>query len=138
MPATTNENSKPTMRTKFNLLLVISALPFAAAMAQTADTNSPAPLSWTANQDHQNMMDQLGIKSLRPGADGNNRQAPNYQNTDEAKANPYPNLPDPLTLKDGEKVTTPEMWWQKRRPEIVEDFDREVYGRVPAASGCRR
>ena len=23
------------------------------------------------------------------------------------------------------------MWWKQRRPEIVEDFDREVYGRVP-------
>src|ERR1039458_468488 len=132
MLATTNKNSNPIMRTKFNLLLAISALPLAAAVAQTADTNSPAPLNWTANQDHQNMMDQLGIKSLRPGADGNNRQAPNYQNTDEAKANPYPNLPEVLTLKGGEKVTTPEMWWQKRRPEIVEDFDHEVYGRVPA------
>ncbi|HEX7569992.1 MAG TPA: acetylxylan esterase, partial [Verrucomicrobiae bacterium] len=67
-----------------------------------------------------------------PGAEGMNRQAPNWQNTDEAKANPFPNLPDPLTLKNGEKVTTPEMWWKQRRPEIVENFDREVYGRVPA------
>src|SRR5436853_6649656 len=23
------------------------------------------------------------------------------------------------------------MWWNQRRPEIVEDFDREIYGRVP-------
>ena len=23
------------------------------------------------------------------------------------------------------------MWWNKRRPEIVEDFDREIYGRQP-------
>jgi hypothetical protein len=81
--------------------------------------------------DHANMMEQLGIKKLRPGADGMNPQAPNYQNTDEAKANPYPNLPDPLTLNNGKKVTTPEMWWKLRRPEIVEDFDREIYGRVP-------
>jgi len=131
MLATTN-NFSPTMRTKFNLLLVVSTLPFVAAVAQSADTNPPASLNWTANQDHQNMMDQLGIKSLRPGAEGMNRQASNYQNTDEAKANPYPILPDALTLKSGEKVTTPEMWWQKRRPEIIGDFDREIYGRVPA------
>jgi len=77
------------------------------------------------------MMEQLGIKSLRPGADGMNPQAPNYQNTDEARANPYPHLPDPLTLKNGQKVATPEMWWKLRRPEIIEDFDREIYGRVP-------
>jgi hypothetical protein len=88
-------------------------------------------VKWTAEQDHQNMMDQLGIKTLRRGADGNNRQSPYYQNTDESKANPYPNLPDPLTLKNGQKVTTTEAWFKQRRPEIVEDFDREVYGRVP-------
>ena len=34
-------------------------------------------------------------------------------------------------LKNGNKVTSAEMWWKQRRPEIVEDFDREVYGRVP-------
>src|SRR5262249_319954 len=50
----------------------------------------------------------------------------------ESKANPYPDLPDPLRLKDGRKVTTAEAWWKQRRPEIIEDFDREVYGRVPA------
>jgi hypothetical protein len=87
--------------------------------------------SWSAEDDHRNMMAQLGIKSLRPGADGMNPQAPNYQNTDESKANPFPILPDPLTLKSGVKVTTAEAWWKQRRPEIVEDFDREIYGRVP-------
>ena len=76
-------------------------------------------------------MEALKIETLRPGADGMNRNAPNAANYDESKANPYPNLPDPLTLKNGEKVTTAEQWWSKRRPEIVEDFDREVYGRVP-------
>src|SRR5207253_8688515 len=25
-------------------------------------------------------------------------------------------------------------WWKQRRPEIVEDFDREIYGRVPKAT----
>ena len=99
---------------------------------ESAGTNLPAPLNWSANQDHQNMMNQLGIKALRQGAEGMNRQATNWQNTDEAKANPFPNLPDPLVLKNGQKVTTAEMWWNERRPEIVEDFDREVYGRVPA------
>jgi hypothetical protein len=77
------------------------------------------------------MMEALKIESLRRGADGMNRNAPNAANYDESKANPYPNLPDPLTLKNGEKVATPEQWLSKRRPEIVEDFDREVYGRVP-------
>ena len=77
------------------------------------------------------MMHSLRIRHLRPGADGMNRNAPNAANYDESKANVYPSLPDPLTLKNGEKVTTPAQWWNKRRPEIIEDFDREVYGRVP-------
>jgi hypothetical protein len=77
------------------------------------------------------MMDFLGIKSLRPGRNGMNPQAANYANYDESKANPYPNLPDPLVLKNGQKVTTAEVWWNQRRAEIVEDFDREIYGRVP-------
>jgi hypothetical protein len=77
------------------------------------------------------MMDQLHITSLRPGADGNHPDAPNAANYDETKANPYPKLPDPLVLKNGKKVKSAKDWWHKRRPEIVEDFDREVYGRVP-------
>ena len=89
------------------------------------------PAQTTAQQDHQQMMDQLHITSIRPGADGNHPQAPNAANYDEAKANPYPKLPDPLILKNGKKVKTAKVWWTKRRPEIVEDFDREVYGRVP-------
>ena len=77
------------------------------------------------------MMDLLHISSLRQGRNGSNPQAPNYANYEESKANPYPDLPDPLTLKNGKKVETAKDWWSKRRPEIVEDFDREVYGRVP-------
>jgi len=76
------------------------------------------------------MMDQLGIKALRPGPSGN-ENAPNHANYDEAKANPYPNVPDPLTMNDGQKVTTAEMWWTKRRPEIVDMYSKYVYGRVP-------
>lgn len=76
------------------------------------------------------MMELLKIKELRRGADGNPKSA-NAANLDESKATPYPDLPDPLVLKSGQKVTTAEVWVKQRRPEIVEDFDREVYGRVP-------
>jgi len=81
--------------------------------------------------DYNQMLGQLNIKSVRPGANGNDPKAPNAANYDETKANPYPNLPDPLILKNGKKVTTAKMWWDQRRPEITEDFDREIYGRVP-------
>ncbi|HKG68360.1 MAG TPA: hypothetical protein VKA92_05795 [Segetibacter sp.] len=82
-------------------------------------------------EDHQQMLKLLNIDSLRPGVNGSDPNAPNAANYDESKANPYPDLPNPLLLKNGSKVTTAKMWWEKRRPEIVEDFDREIYGRVP-------
>jgi hypothetical protein len=111
-------------------MLVVPLTALCVAAADPAPP-PPAPVKLTAQQDHAKMMEQLGITSLRRGAEGMNRQAPNYQNTDESKANPWPNLPDALATKDGTKVTTPKAWWEKRRPEIIEDFDREVYGRVP-------
>jgi hypothetical protein len=101
------------------------------AASQEVKPPAPAPAQLTAQQDHKLMMEALGIRSLREGANGRDSKAPNAANYDEAKANPYPNLPDPLTLKNGQKVATTEAWWKQRRPEVVEDFDREVYGRVP-------
>lgn len=76
------------------------------------------------------MMDQMGIKALRPGPSGR-AGATNAANYDPARANPYRDLPDALILKNGQKVTTADMWWKQRRPEIVEDFEHEIIGRVP-------
>ena len=76
-------------------------------------------------------MELLHITSIRPGADNRSPQPTNPPNYDESKANPHPVLPDPLLLNNGQKVASPDVWWNLRRPEIVEDFDREVYGRVP-------
>jgi len=107
--------------------LVLAGSP--AAFPQTS-SSQPPPVNFTAEQDRQNMMDQLGIKALRPGWNGD-ESAPNHANYDESKANPYPNLPDPLTLNDGQKVTTAKMWWNQRRPQIVEAYSKYVYGFVP-------
>ena len=107
----------------------IAAKTLLAILAGSA-LGQQAPVNWTAADDHQNMMEQLGIKALRPGPNGN-ESAPNHANYDESKANPFPDLPDVLKLKNGEKVTAAKVWWSERRPEIVEDFEREVVGRVP-------
>ena len=96
-----------------------------------ADSLRRDSMNKVTQQDYNQMLKQLNITSVRPGANGNDPKAPNAANYDEAKANPYPNLPNPLTLKNGTKVTDAKTWWTKRRPEIVEDFDREIYGRVP-------
>jgi hypothetical protein len=83
--------------------------------------------------EHQRELDLLGIKTpLRSPVD-NDTTSPHPVNYDESKANVYRNtLPDPLIMNDGTRVSTPDQWWHKRRPEIVELFDREMYGRTPA------
>jgi cephalosporin-C deacetylase-like acetyl esterase/lysophospholipase L1-like esterase len=88
--------------------------------------NSGAAADLAKYDDHQNMMDQLGIKSLRRGPDPNNQAT-----FDEATANPYKDsMPDVLKMKNGKRVTRLDQW-PRRRAEIVEDFEREVYGRIP-------
>ncbi|HSB27143.1 MAG TPA: hypothetical protein VLE19_04795 [Pyrinomonadaceae bacterium] len=102
-----------------------------AAAGRRTPKPVPTPVELTAEQDHKRMMQLLNITSLRPGANPNAPNSANAPNYDEAKANPYPELPEPLLLKNGKRVTTAKAWWQLRRPEIVEDFDRKIYGRVP-------
>ena len=125
----------PTLRSiRWSLGSSLLAL-FAVALAMGAQSSSqqqsppagtlPPPVHLTAEQDRQRTMDLLHITSLRPGISGS------AMNTDESKANPYSNLPDPLVLNNGKRVKTAKVWWTKRRPEIVEFFDREIYGRVP-------
>ena len=119
------------------MIRVIFSLPIlffvTTSFAQTAkiDSSKHPPLVWfTAQQDHDNMMKQLGIRKLRPGPSGDEK-APNHANYDETIANPCPQLPDVLTLKNGSKVTSADIWWKQRRSELLEDFEREIYGRLP-------
>src|SRR5262245_53828719 len=116
---------------KVSLLLALTGAALFAQQPQRQLTPEQQAQQEATRKDHQRMMDLLKITSLRQGANGSNPQAPNYANYDESKANPYPKLPDPLVLKNGKKVTTAKMWWDQRRAEIVEDFDREIYGRMP-------
>ncbi len=117
----------------FSLKSTMASAPLLAilgiSLSALAQTSAP-PITFTTDQDRQNMMDQLGIKTLRPGYSGNEK-APNHANYDESLANPYPNIPDPLLLNNGQKVATAEIWQKERRPELLETFSKYVYGRVP-------
>jgi lysophospholipase L1-like esterase len=119
------------------ILAVIGVGFLPAWLSAQAPPSPPSPeerarLDQLSREDHARMMRRLGITRLRPGANGRAAAGePGAANYDPAQANPHPDWPDVLTLKDGRKVTSAELWWQKRRPEIVEDFEREVYGRVP-------
>jgi hypothetical protein len=110
--------------------IAAAVLALCAPAARAGGRAPPVPVTFTARQDHRNMMEQLGIEALRPGASGNHND-PNHANYDELLANPYPTLPDPLRLDDGEKVTSAAMWWGQRRPQIVAAMERDVYGRIP-------
>ncbi len=81
--------------------------------------------------DFEQMLDQIKLKrtDMRPGPSGN-PSAPNAANRFEDKVNKY-TLPDPLTLKSGKKIKNASEWWNLRRPEIIEDFESEIYGRLP-------
>ena len=79
----------------------------------------------------QREMQLLGITALRPPKNAVHPGRPDFANYDEAKANPYPDLPPLLVMKDGSKVTALAQW-KKRRAEIKALFDEDVYGKYPA------
>src|SRR6476646_10871444 len=108
-------------------LLALGASQFVRAAGQDqASSNGESPVVMlTSQQDHDRQMRLLKISGFPPGPDA--YQAATYN---EATATPYPALPDPLVMNDGTKVTTAAQW-TKRRAEIKELFDRDVYGRVP-------
>ena len=56
---------------------------------------------------------------------------PNVPNYDEAASAPYPYASDVLRLNDGKQTASAAQWWKLRRPQIVEAFDREIFGRAP-------
>ncbi|UAK24881.1 alpha/beta hydrolase family protein [Sphingomonas nostoxanthinifaciens] len=102
-----------------------AAIALAAPIAVAAQQ---AELSGEAAR--QDMMRQLGVTGMNSGPSAD-PHAPDAANYDEAKATPYPDLPDPLRTDAGAPVTTAKQWWTQRRPEIVAAYERDVYGRVP-------
>ena len=116
-------------------LMCTSVLVISQAMAQRPGQTPEQIAAQKAQQeatqaDRNNMMKQLGITAMRPPRNGSDSTAPNFTNYDESIANPHPNLPDPLTFKNGKPVKTAADW-TRRRAEIVEDYEREIYGRIP-------
>lgn len=107
---------------KFFLLCVVCLI--------GAATHAQEPVVFTAEQDHQNMLDQLGITSIRRGFDAD-QSSPFAANYDESKANPFPVIPELMKMNSGKKVKNAKQWMEVRRPEIIEAFESEIYGRVP-------
>jgi hypothetical protein len=110
------------------ILLTVFCMVFRLGFAQPNPAQRDS-LNKLTQADHQLMMRLLEIESLRPGPSGN-PQAPNAANADESKAKTYQSVPDPLVFDNGEPVQSPAQW-DKRKAELKELFDREMYGRTP-------
>lgn len=60
------------------------------------------------------------------------QKAPPFEaNYDEEKANVYP-IPNVLGTSDGSTITNKEDWLNKRRPELLNLFASEVFGKTPS------
>ena len=109
----------------------------ATPMRASGPTPPTNPTDIASLQIHDREMAMLGLTKLRNCNSPLDPSDPLWQrysycddaNWDEALANPYP-LPDPLIFANGRPVKTAADW-KKRRTELFELFDREVYGRVP-------
>ncbi len=119
-------------------IALMAAIP---AYAQTAAAPPPpaappgaadrAAIAAASTAEREREMKVLGIAAMQPGVTAYDIGKPGNANYDESKANPYPKLPDVLTMNDGTKVKTPAQW-KKRREEIKALFDENVYGKYPA------
>ena len=117
----------------------VDAQTAAPAMPMRASGPTPptSPTDIASSQIHDGEMAMLGLTKLRNCNSPLDPSDPLWQrysycddaNWDEALANPYP-LPDPLTFANGKPVKS-KADWNRRRAELFELFDREVYGRVP-------
>jgi hypothetical protein len=77
-----------------------AASPAAApAPARPAPTPEQLAVQAASEKDHQRMMDLLGIKELRRGADGD-AKSPYAANYDESKADVYPNAARPAGAQE--------------------------------------
>jgi len=112
-------------------LAILFAVPVVAVLAQNAAPNPNAA-------DHAEMLAKLKITTpLRPGPGGRlnaDGSAPaNFANYNEAKAVAKSPAPPLLVMANGRKITTAAQW-QQRRTELLEVFDREIYGYTPDAA----
>ena len=117
------------MKKNIFLLVILFFLTSVNISAQMPSREEWERLQKESAKDHSLMMEMLGISEIRQGPSGDPK-ASNAANSDESKATTYKSLPDPLTFNDGTKVKSAEQW-EKRRKELFELFDREVYGRMP-------
>lgn len=90
-------------------------------------------LNRVGEADYADMLGKLGIKpeQVREGRQPNSQDVSVHPNYNELTANPFPYYPEALVTFDGRKVKNARMWNKVRRPELVREFEDEMYGRLP-------
>jgi hypothetical protein len=106
------------------LALLLGSLTLTAA--QLDKNKLPAP-GTTGNPDN---VPFIGKKDSQGNPVRLAKATGHVSNYSEDKVAPY-TLPDPLVTFDKRPVTTAEMWFKARRPEILRFFRDEIYGAVP-------
>jgi len=113
------------------LSVMIGAQTAPKEAAKAVDTSKYTPVvQMSRAEDHSRIMKLLGIPEPFPAGPSGTNGLPNSANYDESKAMTYSKLPDPLIMNNGKKVASSKQW-TKRRAEILELFEREIYGRTP-------
>lgn len=113
------------------LIVLISCISLSTFSQSRLTSTQQDSINKRNSADYNNMLQQLGIdpSRVRPGVSGNTKDA-NAANSSEEKVNKY-TLPEALILKNGQKVKTQKDWIEKRKPEIIADFENEIYGKIP-------
>ena len=96
------------------------------APEQKADPTLPAP-GTRGNADN---VQYVGRSDPKGNAVRLAKATGHVSNYDESKVGDY-KLPNPLVMNDGRPVTSAEMWFKERRPEILKFYQTEIYGRIP-------
>lgn len=114
------------------ILAVFAAVAFTCAAAgQMPSADERARIEAANAVERNRELRLLGITAMQPGATAYDIGKPGNANFDESKANPFPRLPDLMTLQNGTIVKT-RAQWEQRRKEIKALFDENVYGKFPA------
>ena len=110
-----------------------SDVPYLGPRAVIAMTPERQALMDATQKEYEREQAVLGIAGkLRQVPDSHSPiDAANVPNYDEAASAPYPYTSDVLKTNDGGQTATAAQWWKIRRPQIVEAFDREIFGRLP-------
>ncbi|MGE0406231.1 MAG: acetylxylan esterase, partial [Candidatus Korobacteraceae bacterium] len=117
------------MKQSFVFLAAICAC--IAASAQQSLPPQTQPASRQAAQDRE--------RKINLGSDTNGNplrlalKTGHISNYEESKVKPY-KLPDPLVLSKGTPVRDARIWQTRRRAEILNIYETEIYGRSPAGA----